>query len=605
MPMSEQVSPVFDVRLSEDLEGVVLASRDTAHLYLLQRSLHQALPELRLRRSALGLLVRGFGARRLLDTELAFTLKWTEAARLYAENRRRIWESAEAVHGEVARVLASGRAYAQDRLEGMDGTEVLDDHQLVNVAAMTVEDGFGLCVFDEQGTGKTVTLIFAFDRLVGSDEADLLLIVAPKSMIGEWPRDIHRFLGDLYSVQVVSGTRNQKRQALMSGADILITNFETAVSLERELRALLRSRRGRAVLAVDESFFIKNPDAQRTLAIRRLREWCGRAFVLCGTPAPNAPQDLIEQFSLVDLGFTFEQIDVPEDRTQGRAVVQRAVGERGLFVRHLKDEVLPGLPQRRFNRLLVRLEPEQERLYRANLTHLVADLRATDEVTFTHQYVSFLARRNALLQICSHPGSISEGYSETPAKLLALDSLLDQLVEQGGEKVVLWSFYTRTIEELVVRYSRLGVVRYDGKVNDVSERRTAVRKFQEDDDTRLFVGNPAAAGAGLTLHRARYAVYESMSNQAAHYLQSLDRIHRRGQVRPVEYIMILCEGTIDEEEYDRLLSKESAAQELLGDPAQERFTRSAMLANLEHLQEWLDVKREEPAGMGIQPSVRS
>ena len=55
-----------------------------------------------------------------------------------------------------------------------------------------------------------------------------------------------------------------------------------------------------------------------------------------------------------------------------------------------------------------------------------------------------------------------------------------------------------------------------------------MRKFQEDSRTMLFVANPAAAGAGLTLHKSHIAIYESMSNQAAHYLQSLDRIHRRG-----------------------------------------------------------------------------
>ena len=55
---------------------------------------------------------------------------------------------------------------------------------------MTLPDSPGLCVFDEQGAGKTVTFIFAFDLLVERDQADLAVIVAPKSMIGEWPKDL-------------------------------------------------------------------------------------------------------------------------------------------------------------------------------------------------------------------------------------------------------------------------------------------------------------------------------------------------------------------------------------------------------------------------------
>ena len=96
----------------------------------------------------------------------------------------------------------------------------------------------------------------------------------------------------------------------------------------------------------------------------------------------------------------------------------------------------------------------------------------------------------------------------------------------------------------------------------------------------IFLGNPAAAGAGLTLHRARIAVYESFSNQAAHFMQSLDRIHRRGQERDVEYLALLARGTIEETEYQRLLDKTDAQADILGDPRPERPTRQLMLDEL-------------------------
>ncbi len=95
----------------------------------------------------------------------------------------------------------------------------------------------------------------------------------------------------------------------------------------------------------------------------------------------------------------------------------------------------------------------------------------------------------------------------------------------------------------------------------------------------VFVGNPSAAGAGLTLHRARVAIYESLSNQAVHYLQSIDRIHRRGQTRDVDYIVLLCEDSIEIADYERLLDKESAAQDLLGDPVYQPVTRETFLAD--------------------------
>jgi len=351
------------------------------------------------------------------------------------------------------------------------------------------------------------------------------------------------------------------------------------------IRAALRRRQGRAVLVVDESFYAKNLEAKRTQAIRRLREWCGRAFVLCGTPAPNSPEDLVQQFNVVDFGSTFDGVHIPKEREAARPVVQAAIDRKGLFVRHLKMHVLPDLPAKRFHRLLVPLKPVQSEVYRNALNDLVLDLRSTDDAGFNRQITSFLARRSALLQVCSNPASLVPGYTEVPAKLSTLDSLLEDLIGRRGEKVVLWSFYTASLDAIAGRYGRFNPVRYDGTVSDVGERREAVRKFQEDEETMLFVGNPAAAGAGLTLHRARFAVYESMSKQAAHYLQSLDRIHRRGQNRAVEYLVLICDRTIEVREYQRLIAKERSAQELLGDGHEEPVTRETFLT------EALDVKR--------------
>ncbi len=460
----------------------------------------------------------------------------------------------------------------------IEGNDVLDPHQLVNVAALTMRDGVGLCVFDEQGAGKTVTAIFAFDLLMKRDEIDFALIVAPKSMVAEWRRDFERFKGDLYRVQVLAGSRRQKAAILQSRLDVAITNFETAVSLEEELAAELRRRSGRAVLIVDESFLVKSLDAQRTRALRRLRELCARAFVLCGTPAPNAPQDLVQQFNLVDFGHTFAGIKIPEDREAAAVLVKQAMDERGMFIRHLKSVVLPDLPEKRFNRLYVRLTGDQQRLYEGALKKFIVNLESVDDAGFRRQLTSFFAQRMALLQICSCPSDVADGYSQVPAKLELLDSLLEELVGNRHEKVVIWSFFTSSIDAIVERFrDRFGLVRYDGTINDIEERREAVRRFQEDDQTMLFVGNPAAAGAGLTLHRARVAIYESMSNQAAHYLQSLDRIHRRGQRREVEVIVLLADSTIEVNEYQRLLGKERSAQDLLGDQVDPPTTREAFL----------------------------
>jgi SNF2 family DNA or RNA helicase len=184
------------------------------------------------------------------------------------------------------------------------------------------------------------------------------------------------------------------------------------------------------------------------------------------------------------------------------------------------------------------------------------------------------------MRICSNPTPLIPDYHETPTKLRALDDLLKTYIEGRDEKAIVWSHYRYSLSVIAERYASYGVVVIDGSVSDTSERREAVRRFQEDPSTRLFVGNPAAAGAGLTLHRSSLAIYESFSNQAAHFLQSLDRIHRRGQQREVEYVILLCHPSLEEVEYRRLLVKADVQSDLLGDLRAERTTRTGMLADL-------------------------
>lgn len=566
------------VATTEHMDQLLVAPRRPEDLYALAGELRAALGQLRLEGRTVA--VPAMRTPLLLSTLPRVVLTWTEPARRFAENRLRAQRHHANVREAIERIKMGGADVARGLVGDLDDAARLDGHQLVNVAAMTVRNGPGLCLFDEQGAGKTVTLIFAFDLLVKRQEADLVLVVAPKSMVPEWPRDLARFKGDLYTSAILSGSRRAKVQTLRDGADFFVTNFETAVSLEDELASLLRARDGKAVLAVDESFYAKNLDAKRTQAIRRLREWCGRAYVLCGTPAPNSPHDLVQQFNIVDYGVTFDGTTIPDGRAEAAPVVQAAVASKGLVVRHLKRDVLPDLPGKSFERVLVQLQPQQRRLYEGVLRNLIVDLQAADDDTFKRQLASFLARRMALLQICSHPRMIADAYEETPAKLLALDAILADLVDRRKEKVIVWSYFRHSVEEIAARYRRFGSVRFDGSVETVEERREAVRKFQENDETRVFVANPAAAGAGLTLHRARVAIYESMSNQAAHYLQSLDRIHRRGQGREVEYLVLLVDGSIELEEYERLLGKERTAQHLLGDHVDPPHTRDQMLEEL-------------------------
>ena len=172
-----------------------------------------------------------------------------------------------------------------------------------------------------------------------------------------------------------------------------------------------------------------------------------------------------------------------------------------------------------------------------------------------------------LLQICACPEAVDPTFSDTSAKLKALDKLVEEVVERDHKKLIIWSFYRASLHSIMKRYEKYSPVLLDGS-SSAKERSESVHRFQSDPEIRICVANPAAAGAGITLHSASDAAYVSLSNQAAQLLQSLDRILRRGhQAEKVHYHLLICHGTIEEKEVQRLRNKEMRQHELLGDEA--------------------------------------
>jgi SNF2 family DNA or RNA helicase len=464
-------------------------------------------------------------------------------------------------------------------LNGYPRLANLDPHQVQAVAAIVIPELQGIALFDEQGTGKTITTLAAFDVLKSQQRVHRMLVIAPKSVIGSWRSESIRFLGDKVRVSVASGPSAVRRQAILRAHDILIIGYESAVREEGLLRTVLGACPATYLLVIDESFFIKNRMTARARSVGRLRQFCERALVLCGTPAPNSPFDVINQIDIADRGTAFTGRHISKDRTAALKEIKEGL-ENAIVLRRLKVDVLPHLPSKHFVRLYVELAPAQRKLYENVRRELISAVRRVGDREFSRQLSSFLARRVLLLQICSNPRSVDPLYEEVPAKLRALDRLLHEIVVQQHEKVVIWSYFRTSLNAIAERYATCGLVRIDGSVTSIEDRISAVDRFQHDSSVRVFLGNAAAAGAGITLTAAHHAIYESFSNQAAHYMQSVDRIHRRGQIAQVLSHILIARETIEDREYARLTEKERAGRELLGDNYSETITRDRFLSDL-------------------------
>lgn len=440
---------------------------------------------------------------------------------------------------------------------------VLEKKQAAAVEAMLVDSLPGFCLFDEQGSGKTVMLLAVLDILFTQKRIDFVLIVAPKSMCGEWANTFEKFVPQKYSLKVVDGSKKERSEAILGGSQVLITNFEQLVTHEVFLKAMCDSKK--AVFVADESFNLKNPNAQRSQAALEIRARCKMGYVLCGTPAPNAPADIVHQFNLADNGYAFYGYRPSGEPSVDLPVIRSIIAERGIFIRRLKQEILSFVPEKRFKIHPVTLTGRQRNLYDKAERDLLIELRSFDNRVFRKRLTYYLERREALLQICACPSSVDPHFQGDSAKLETLEAIAKEILSDVERKVVIWSFYTAGLDAAEKLLRQYGTARVDGSVaGDLREQ--AIRSFQQDPKTRVFIGNPAAAGAGITLHSASDAIYLSYSKQAAHHLQSIDRIHRRGQTaKETVCHLIVCQDTVEENVVARLRDKELQQADLLSD----------------------------------------
>ena len=472
-------------------------------------------------------------------------------------------KSALAAHGTAVANASVEFKNAQTNRISSNWQNVLDIPQQYAVNAMVHPGLFGACLFDEQGTGKTVMAIATFDTLVDADEVDRLVVVSPKSMLGGWKKDVENFLKDKYTVGIVEGSLAQKRSVVDSCADILVINYEGINNVLVLLKAL--GKKSRLMLVMDESYYAKNPGAVRSVHLQELRPYCARGYVLCGTPAPRSPYDLINQVNLADNGYAFSSFSKGPSEDSDREIIKQLVAERAIVIRRLKQDVIKDVPGKEFKIIRVQLTEQQRSMYEKARDELLVELKTLDNRLFRKWLTTYFQRRATLLEICATPKMVDPLYIKPSAKLIKLKELVNELVSKG-RKTLIWTCYRTSVEEICSTLSEYNPQVIDGTISSGEERARIVSDFQTNPNCMVLVANPAAAGAGITLHASHDAIYYSYTNQAAHYLQSLDRIHRRGQkARVVNYYMLICENTIEENEVRRLRQRELAQHDLLGD----------------------------------------
>lgn len=478
----------------------------------------------------------------------------------------------------------------------------------------------------EMGCGKTKPTIDSVAWLFLTGKVRGLLVLAPRAVAPNWaadelaahlPEEVAKHTRVLLWDTDKSKTEKYQREmeALLrhEGLAVVCMSYdgimtETKPGAEKPGKYTGKLRRGRelakdllttrpTMMVLDESARIKDPNSKRTKRVLAAGEYAAFRRALSGTPISNNPFDVYAQVKFLDPMFwrrrgadqfaAFkalyadwskalikpDQCPHPKELrpncgcqtfpilTNYRNLpdLHNAVAEVGS--RLLKEDVLD-LPPKMYTRRTFSMTTAQRRTYDQLRTEFMVLLSNGDMITAPLVITQLLRLQQ-----------ITSGYCPTDdGNLLLIDDnprvdLLMDLLEDVPHKAIVWAKFQQDFAQIAERLRREGVefVEYHGQTSTAA-REEARRRFQQDPNVKLFLGNPQCAGEGLTLHAARTVIYYNTDYRLAARLQSEDRAHRIGQRFPVQYIDVVAERSADEKIIDALRAKKDLADLIMGDP---------------------------------------
>ena len=459
-------------------------------------------------------------------------------------------------------------------------------HQLTALEKSWNRETYGY--FMEMGTGKTKVLIDNVAMLYDKGKIDGLLVIAPKGVIGTWhtqelPAHLPNHIENVSILWQANITKSQSRKLgnlFKTGEElhILIMNveaFSTSKGLDFAKKFLLSHK---TLMAVDESTTIKNPKAIRTKNIIEIADMAKYRRILTGAPVTKNPLDLFSQCFFLD-PYHLDHASYYSFRTRYAIMKTAYISGRSIQLvsgfkhldelaeklkpfsyRVLKEDCLD-LPPKIYMKRNIDLSTEQKKVYKEMKEKALANLHGKQITTMTA-----LTQLMRLQQItCGH--FVADDGTTQQIKSNRLNELMDILDEVEG-KAIIWAHWQADIKSIIKEIKKVhgpgSVVDYYG-LTPQDQRDKNRNAFQNDSKVRFIVGTPQTGGYGITLTAANTVIYYSNGYDLEKRLQSEDRAHRIGQHKPVTYVDIIAEETVDQKIVKALRKKINIASEVMGE----------------------------------------
>ena len=426
------------------------------------------------------------------------------------------------------------------------------DHQKTTAAFLTLHRR--AFVFNEQGTGKTGSVIWAADYLMKLGFIKRVLVLCPLSIMqSAWVNDLFRFAMHRTVGVAHSYSRDKRIAVVESDVEFVICNFD---GLQIIKDAVVKNDFD--LVVIDEANAYKTVSTRRWKTLNSIIKPSTWVWMMTGTPASQEPTDayglakIINPTGVPKFYGSFRDMVMQRitefkwaPRPRAEEIVHRVLQPA---IRFTKEECLD-LPDMTYTTRDVPLTAQQTEYYETLRKHMMT-VAAGEEITT----VNAAANLNKLLQLSG--GAV---YSDT-GEVVAFDAstrmqALKEVIDEASHKVIVFVPYRHAIEIIHEELTNSGYTNevINGAV-PVNRRTEIFNRFQTEPDPRVLVIQPQAASHGVTLHAANVVVYWSPVMSVETYLQANARVHRAGQRNPCT-VVHLQGSPVERKMYAMLRSK--------------------------------------------------
>lgn len=421
-------------------------------------------------------------------------------------------------------------------------------------------------IADEMGLGKTLQALASVEILDGYP----CLVVCPASLKYNWEAEISKWLPHR-TTKILSGDGgiHLLMGTLKNDANIQIVNYDMLKAYCDTLVSW-----GFKSIIFDESHYLKNADAKRTLFGTKVSQEAENIFLLTGTAVLNRPTELIPQLKIIK---TIDKFGGPyrfeRDFTWKYGPMKGMVKNldslnsqmrKLCYIRRLKKEVMNELPPKQ--RQYINLDIVNRQDYIKARTNLYEYLRdqaigkgGLEEFLKkdTNAMANTLAQIEYLKQVCAR------------GKMPLVIERIEDFLEESDDKLVVFANHIEIQKGILEKFPSAAHLLGE---DTLEARNYNVNRFQNDIDCRLIICSLNVGGLGINLTASSNVYFVELGWNPAIHDQAEDRTHRIGQYESVNITYFLGKDTIDEDIFELIEKKRVIVDATLeGNVTEERF----------------------------------